>query len=195
MPKEKGGKRNQGGKIEALVTELVSPIVSEQGFDLWDVRFEKEGAMWYLRILFDKEGGITSEECGEITEPLNKLIDKQSFIDMIDILEIGSPGLSRILRKPQHFEYSMGKPVKAMVRDENGKTMAVSGTLCAYNEEDGSILITELSENTEPAKADKSNKGGKIVKASDNSCKTDENKGSDSKTLTVSKCIKIMLNE
>lgn len=149
MAKEKGGKKNQGGKIEAIVTDLVKPLIEEKGFELWDVRFEKEGAMWYLRVLFDKDGGITSDECELVTEPVNKLIDKQSFIEMIDILEIGSPGMSRILRKPEHFEKCMNEPVKAMVRDEKGKTKAITGILSAYNKENDSIIITEGEENKE----------------------------------------------
>ena len=37
------------------VRELAQPIADELGFFLWDVRFEKEGATWYLRVLIDKE--------------------------------------------------------------------------------------------------------------------------------------------
>ena len=40
------------------VRELAQPIADELGFFLWDVRFEKEGATWYLRVLIDKDGGI-----------------------------------------------------------------------------------------------------------------------------------------
>ena len=44
------------------VRELAQPIADELGFFLWDVRFEKEGATWYLRVLIDKDGGIDMEQ-------------------------------------------------------------------------------------------------------------------------------------
>ena len=104
--------------------------------------------MWYLRILFDKEGGVDSDECEEISRPLNELIDKQDFIGNIDILEIGSPGLSKKLRKPEHFTACIGEKIRATVRDDKGKEVSVFGVLSAYDEEKGEIILTSDEENT-----------------------------------------------
>lgn len=140
MPKEKGG------RIEEIALALVKPVVEGAGFTLWDVIFEKEGAMWYLRVLFDKDGGgemssITDEECANITAPLNQLLDGSDIIQSVDILEIGSPGLTRKLRWPQHFRQCMGMPVRAFLRDERGKTVATAGTLDAYDEDSGTVTV------------------------------------------------------
>ena len=43
----KGQKKNTA----AMVYELAKPIADEAGVYLWDVRFEKEGASWFLRVL------------------------------------------------------------------------------------------------------------------------------------------------
>lgn len=134
-------KKPQGGKIEDRAYDLVKPLIEEKGFTLWDVCFEKEGAMWYLRILFDKEGGVDSDECEEISRPLNQLIDKQDFIGSIDILEIGSPGLSKKLRKPEHFRRCTGEKIRATVRDDKGKEVSVFGILADYNEEKNEITV------------------------------------------------------
>lgn len=142
MAKEKGGNKGQSSKIEAQALALVQPICEENGFKLWDVCFEKEGAMWYLRILLDKENGMDSDECELITAPINKIIDKQDFLQYIDILEVGSPGLTKKLRKPEHFNACIGEPVKATVRDEKGKEIPLYGTLSAYNEAAGEITLT-----------------------------------------------------
>ena len=53
------GKKNTVG----IVTDLVRPITDELGLDLWDVRFEKEGSTWYLRIFLDKEEGVNIDDC------------------------------------------------------------------------------------------------------------------------------------
>ena len=36
------------------VYDLIKDTVESQGVTLWDVRFVKEGASWYLRVFIDK---------------------------------------------------------------------------------------------------------------------------------------------
>ena len=103
--------------------------------------------MWYLRILFDKEGGVDSDECEEISRPINELIDKQDFIGSIDILEIGSPGLSKKLRKPEHFTACTGEKIRVTIRDDKGKEVSVFGTLGAYDEEKSEITLISDGES------------------------------------------------
>ena len=86
------------------VRELAQPIADELGFFLWDVRFEKEGATWYLRVLIDKDGGIDMDDCEAFTRPMNKVLDEADPISQSYVLECGSPGLGRELRRPEHFE-------------------------------------------------------------------------------------------
>ncbi len=142
MPKEKGGRKNQADKVEALVTEKVQPIIERFGYELWDVIFEKEGAMWYLKVLFDKSGGgIDDTECEEITAPINEAVDTLPCLELIDVLEVGSPGLDRVLRKPSHFEKMLGQPVRVTVKDENGKEVYHKGTLQEYDGNSGEIKL------------------------------------------------------
>ena len=131
----------KGSKVEELARAAVAPIIEQYGLTLWDVCFEKEGAMWYLRILIDKEGGLDSDECEEISRPINEIIDKQDFIKSVDILEVGSPGLTKKLRRPEHFRACIGEPVRVTKRDEKGKEISVYGTLEKYDEDTGRILL------------------------------------------------------
>ncbi len=142
MPKEKGGKKNRADKVEAEALAKVRPIIEQKGYQLWDVIFEKEGAMWYLKILFDKaDGGIDDTECEEITAPINEAVDTLQCLDLIDVLEVGSPGLDRVLRKPAHFEEMTGNPVKVTAKDENGKDVYYKGNLDSYDGNSGEITL------------------------------------------------------
>ena len=142
MPKEKGGKKNQAEQVERLTECKVLPIIERYGYELWDVIFEKEGAMWYLKVLFDKpDGGIDDTECEEITDPLNKAVDTLPCLDLVDVFEVGSPGLDRQLRKPFHFVRMKGERIKVTVRDENGKTAYYSGVLGDYDENSGEFTV------------------------------------------------------
>ncbi|MBO5873253.1 MAG: ribosome maturation factor RimP, partial [Clostridia bacterium] len=37
--------------VAERVFSLIKPVVEQQGVKLWDVRFVKEGANWYLRVI------------------------------------------------------------------------------------------------------------------------------------------------
>lgn len=78
---------------------------------LWDVVYEKEGGAWFLRILIDKEGGIGLEDCEAFTRAINPLLDEADPIEGNYYLEVSSPGIERLLRKPLHFASSIGKRV------------------------------------------------------------------------------------
>ncbi|MBO6301113.1 MAG: ribosome assembly cofactor RimP [Ruminiclostridium sp.] len=135
---EKSGK---GSKIEELARAAVMPVIEQYGLTLWDVCFEKEGAMWYLRILIDKDGGLDSDECEEVSRPINELIDKQDFIKSVDILEVGSPGLTKKLRRPEHFTACIGEKIRVTRRNDKGKEFSVYGVLEQYDPQNGSFVV------------------------------------------------------
>lgn len=140
--------------IEERARAAVIPIIEENGLRLWDVCFEKEGAMWYLRVLVDKDGGLDSDECEIVSKPINEVLDKQELIKSVDILEVGSPGLTKKLRKPEHFRACIGEPVRVTRRGEKGKEYSVYGTLAAYDEEKGTITLEDDNGKTELAVAE-----------------------------------------
>lgn len=128
------------------VRELAQPIADELGFFLWDVRFEKEGATWYLRVLIDKDGGIDMDDCEAFTRPMNKVLDGADPISQSYVLECGSPGLGRELRRPEHFEVCIGDVIRVrLIRpDENGEKEFVVG-LVGYDKD--KILCQKLDED------------------------------------------------
>ncbi|MCL2633831.1 MAG: ribosome assembly cofactor RimP [Oscillospiraceae bacterium] len=131
-------------KIEDRARLIAEPFLEQHNCILWDVIFEKEGAMHYLKILFEpKDGVLDMDTCEKLTPPLNKLMDAEEFIKQVDILEIGSPGLSRRLRKAEHFEKCKGKTVKIMKRLDNGKTETLTGNLTGYSTEEKTVTINK----------------------------------------------------
>ena len=88
---------------------LIKQTVEAQGVSLWDVRFLKEGASWYLRVFIDKPEGIGIDDCTNVSHAIDPIIDP---IDVSYFLEVCSPGTERELSRPSHFEASVGKTVK-----------------------------------------------------------------------------------
>jgi len=114
-------KMKKFGSTEQLVYELAKPIAQENGVEIWDVRFEKEGASWYLRVFIDKEDGINIDDCEALSRPLSTLLDEKDPISQGYFLEVGSAGLERELIRESHFTACMGKAVTVkMIRPIDG---------------------------------------------------------------------------
>ncbi len=93
------------------VSKLIEPTVRSLGYDLWDVRFLKEGASWYLRVFIDKPEGIDINDCTDVSHAIDPLLDEADLIDKSYYLEVCSPGLERELTRPEHFEKMLGREV------------------------------------------------------------------------------------
>ena len=128
-------KRKKSNTVEA-VTELVKPIVEDMGLTLWDVRFLKEGATWYLRIFIDKDSGVTIDDCENVTRAIDQPLDELDPIEQNYLLEVSSPGIERELIRPEHFDAFLGAPVmlKLIRPDEQGRR-ELSGTLISHDKD------------------------------------------------------------
>lgn len=94
------------------VFELIRTTVEAEGVSLWDVRFLKEGASWYLRVFIDKSEGVSIDDCTNVSHAIDPIIDEADPIDVPYYLEVCSPGIERELTRPQHFEQMLGERVK-----------------------------------------------------------------------------------
>ncbi len=94
------------------VYTLIKETVEAQGVELWDVCFVKEGASWYLRVFIDKNGGITIDDCTNVSHAIDPVIDEADPIDKSYYLEVCSCGLERELSKPEHFKKMIGSEIK-----------------------------------------------------------------------------------
>lgn len=130
------GKRESTASVAA---RLAGPILERMGLELWDLRFEKEGSLWYLRYFIDKEGGVTIDDCEAFSRAIDKELDAADPIDQSYTLEVSSPGIERELTRDWHFARSIGREVAVrFIRPVDGVRDFV-GTLTGY--EGGSVTV------------------------------------------------------
>ena len=130
----------KGGNTVKTVWDIVEPFAEELGLKIWDVRFLKEGSSWYLRIFIDKDGGVSIDDCVDLTHAINKPLDEADPIEQAYFLEVSSPGVERDLVRDEHFEAYIGEKIKVkMIRPVEGKR-EFSGILADYS--DGNITIS-----------------------------------------------------
>ncbi len=113
-------------EISEKVKELVEPVVRSLGFRLFDVEFKPERG-WVLRVIIDREGGVTIRDCEEVSRKISALLDVEDMIPFSYTLEISSPGLTRELEKPEHYDFFRGRLVRMVLREPVGERREVTG--------------------------------------------------------------------
>lgn len=100
--------------IIKAVENKFQQIVTEQGYDLYDLEYVKENENYYLRVYIDsltagEKVGI--EDCMKVTSAVNKYLDKEDPIEEAYMLEVSSPGIIRKLKKHGHYEAQVGNEI------------------------------------------------------------------------------------
>jgi len=62
-------------RIVNEVSHLVEPLLHEVGLEMVDVEFQFERGRWILRVFIDKEGGVTLDDCADVSRELGDLIE------------------------------------------------------------------------------------------------------------------------
>lgn len=94
------------------VYSLIKETVEECGVELWDVRYLKEGASYYLRVFIDKADGINIDDCTNVSHAIDPIIDEADPIKDSYYLEVCSPGVERELTRDYHYERFIGEKIK-----------------------------------------------------------------------------------
>ena len=129
--------------IESKVEELLNPIVTKLGYDLYDVIYEKEGKDYYLTIFIDKPDGIDINDCEKVNNEINDILDEANYIKGQYFLEVSSPGIEKRLRKEKHFLSQIGNEIKVKLFKPIDNQKELIGTLEEYNKEEIIIKVNE----------------------------------------------------
>ena len=95
--------------------ELINKTVAGLGYELVDVEQSPRGRV--LRLFIDKpekQGGIDVEDCALVSNQLTRVLAVEN-VDY-DRLEVSSPGLDRVLKKPSDFERFVGSEINLRLR-------------------------------------------------------------------------------
>ncbi|MBW2483765.1 MAG: ribosome maturation factor RimP [Deltaproteobacteria bacterium] len=95
-------------KVEALAI----PVLEEIGLELVEVQFRREQSGWVLRLVIDKQEGVSLDDCAAVSREIGQLLDIEDFIDQAYNLEVSSPGLNRPLKSMADFQRFTGSKAK-----------------------------------------------------------------------------------
>ena len=143
--------------------ETIEAYLAEEQVELDDL--ELSGRT--LRVVIDSEDGVDLDHITDVSRGVSRILDEtDGFIDGKYNLEVTSPGLERKLRRPRHFQKSLGRQLVAKTRagdtlrgeltnaDAKSFTVEVGGksTSIAYDEVAGARTVLEFTPPPKPGK-------------------------------------------
>jgi ribosome maturation factor RimP len=127
--------------IKETVREAILPTVTELGYRIWDVSYQKIGADYHLEITIDSDDGIGIEDCEKVHRAIDPILDECDPIESFYYLEVSSPGIERELKCDEHITLSLGEVVEAKLFTARDGRKSITGELKAY--ENGTVTIAE----------------------------------------------------
>jgi ribosome maturation factor RimP len=115
------------------IAELVGPSLHHLGIDLVDVQWSGKGRGAVLRLVIDRAGGVSLDDCERVSNAVGAVLDAYDPIDSSYRLEVSSPGAERPLRSVDEWRAALGRRVNARLQADDGETV-VEGRLVAVSD-------------------------------------------------------------
>jgi ribosome maturation factor RimP len=139
------------------VREIVERVARDLGLEVVEIEFRGGGKARMLRIFIDKEGGVTHDDCANVSNEVSTILDVEDVVPGASYtLEVSSPGLDRKLSKPADFERFTGSLVKLSTRELHDGNRHFEGRLESFA--DGKL---KLDLNAVTKRSNKKQKGPK----------------------------------
>jgi ribosome maturation factor RimP len=104
------------GSVAERVHELAEQTAIDHGVELVHTEVAGPEGRPVVRVFIDKPGGVTHDDCSEVSHHLGTVLDVEDFIHSAYTLEVSSPGLERSLYKAADYERFAGYPAKIKSR-------------------------------------------------------------------------------
>ena len=134
---------DDGPVVIQRVRDLVDPIASDLGLDLYDV--EQRGDT--LRVTLDtrpgRPSGVDLDTLALATRLISRELDHDDPVPGHYTLEVTSPGVERYLRTPAHFQREIGKTVNVRLADVGHEQRRLEGVLVAADDSSATIQVAD----------------------------------------------------
>jgi ribosome maturation factor RimP len=106
----------------ARLVQLLTPVVEATGHDLEDVTVSPAGKRRVVRVVVDRDGGITLDDVADVARAVSDVLDtaeadEPELLGGAYVLEVSSPGVDRPLTAPRHWRRAGGHLVKVTLAD------------------------------------------------------------------------------
>ena len=102
--------------LEQNLQEMLQGAVEDLGCELWGIECQRAGRFMTVRLFIDKEGGVTVDDCADVSRQVSAILDVEDPIADKYNLEVSSPGLDRPLFTLSQFERYIGQDISVHLR-------------------------------------------------------------------------------
>ncbi|KAL1002182.1 ribosome maturation factor RimP [Haemophilus influenzae] len=102
--------------LEQNLQEMLQDAVEDLGCKLWGIECQRVGRFMTVRLFIDKEGGVTVDNCADVSRQVSAILDVEDPIADKYNLEVSSPGLDRPLFTLPQFERYIGQDIAVHLR-------------------------------------------------------------------------------
>lgn len=102
--------------LEQNLQEMLQGAVEDLGCELWGIECQRTGRFMTVRLFIDKEGGVTVDDCADVSRQVSAILDVEDPIADKYNLEVSSPGLDRPLFTLPQFERYIGQDIAVHLR-------------------------------------------------------------------------------
>jgi len=121
--------------INHNIQELIRPICSAMGVDIWGVHTSFSGRRGLVRIYIDTPQGVTLEQCTQLSREAGNLLDVEDILHGSYTLEVSSPGLDRTFFTPEQMRDYLGREIRIMFSRPVEGRKKFTGILKSVSEE------------------------------------------------------------
>ena len=102
--------------LEQKLQDLLQGSVEDLGCELWGIECQRVGRYLTVRLFIDKEGGVTVEDCADVSRQVSAVLDVEDPIADKYNLEVSSPGLDRPLFTLAQYSRYVGQEIVVHLR-------------------------------------------------------------------------------
>ncbi len=135
-------------RTEALES-LLAPTVEALGCRIWGIERVGRPTHPTLRIYIDREEGITIDDCERVSRQVSVVLDVEEALPGSYTLEVSSPGLDRVLFRPEHYAESIGETVEVRLFAPLAGRRRITGRLEGLLAETITVEENEAGERVE----------------------------------------------
>ncbi|MEB3196974.1 MAG: ribosome maturation factor RimP [Candidatus Sericytochromatia bacterium] len=127
--------------VKDILFQMAEPVVQQEGFELVELEYAKEGPRWVVRVFLYAPEGVSLDDCQRVSDALSTRFDADDPVKTPYHLEVSSPGAERVLKTDREFRIFAGRLVRLTLSepvdvDDSGKKVQVlHGLLEAVTEE------------------------------------------------------------
>jgi len=120
---------------------LLEPGVQAMGCELVDVELVGSGPRMTLRVYIDKPGGVTVDDCADVSRQLSAILDVEDPLPGSYLLEVSSPGLDRPLVTADDFRRYVGETIRVQMHQPIAGRKRFKGRLLEASDEQVTLEV------------------------------------------------------